>query len=84
RDASGKPVAAGRLEGRYAVRFVNGNTLPIESKGELTLARQNNVPVITGRLGMNDYVARVVEREGELAEPQAARALAVAARSYLV
>lgn len=33
RDASGKPVAAGRLEGRYAVRFVNGNTLPIESKG---------------------------------------------------
>lgn len=84
RDASGKPVAAGRLEGRYAVRFVNGNTLPIESKGELTLARQNNMPVITGRLGMNDYVARVVEREGELAEPQAARALAVAARSYLV
>lgn len=84
RDASGKPVAAGRLEGRYAVRFVNGNTLPIESRGELTLARPNNVPVITGRLGMNDYVARVVEREGELAEPQAARALAVAARSYLV
>nr|WP_311530380.1 DUF2300 domain-containing protein [uncultured Ralstonia sp.] len=84
RDASGKPVAPGRLEGRYAVRFVNGNTLPIESKGELTLARQNNTPVIIGRLGMNDYVARVVEREGELAEPQAARALAVAARSYLV
>jgi uncharacterized protein YfaQ (DUF2300 family) len=84
RDASGKPVAPGRLEGRYAVRFVNGNTLPIESKRELTLARQNNTPVITGRLGMNDYVARVVEREGELAEPQAARALAVAARSYLV
>lgn len=84
RDASGKPVTAGRLEGRYAVRFVNGNTLPIESRGELTLARQNNMPVITGRLGMNDYVARVVEREGDLAEPQAARALAVAARSYLV
>lgn len=84
RDASGRPVAPGRLEGRYAVRFVNGNTLPIESKGELTLARANNTPVITGRLGINDYVARVVEREGELAEPQAARALAVAARSYLV
>lgn len=84
RDASGKPVAAGRLEGRYTVRFINGNTLPIESKGELTLARQNNVPVITGRLGMNDYAARVVEREGELAEPQAARALAVVVRSYLV
>ena len=84
RDASGKPVAPGRLEGRYAVRFVNGNTLPIESKGELTLARANSAPVIIGRLGMNDYVARVVEREGELAEPQAARALAVAARSYLV
>ena len=84
RDASGKLVAPGRLEGRYTVRFVNGNALPIESKGELTLARTNNVPVITGRLGMNDYVARVVEREGDLAEPQAARALAVVARSYLV
>lgn len=84
RGSSGKPAAPGRLDGRYVVRFVNGNTLPIESKGELALARQNNTPIITGRLGMNDYVARVVEREGELAEPQAARALAVVARSYLV
>ncbi|CAJ0686347.1 DUF2300 domain-containing protein [Ralstonia mannitolilytica] len=84
RDASGKPAVPGRLEGRYTVRFANGNTLPIESKGELALARTNNAPVITGRLGMNDYVARVVEREGDLAEPQAARALAVAARSYVV
>ena len=37
-----------------------------------------------GRFGLNDYVARVVEREGDTAEPEAARALAVAARSYLV
>ncbi|WP_296226214.1 YfaQ family protein [Ralstonia sp. UBA689] len=84
RDGGGRPVAEGRLEGRYTVRFVNGNTLPIESRGELTLSRENGASLITGRLGMNDYVARVVEREGELAEPQAARALAVAARSYLV
>lgn len=84
RDAGGKPAGAGRLDGRYAVRFVNGNTLPIESRGELALSRESGAPVITGHLGMNDYVARVVEREGDLAEPQAARALAVAARSYLV
>jgi uncharacterized protein YfaQ (DUF2300 family) len=84
RDVGGKPAAPGRLEGHYTVRFANGNTLPIESRGELTLTRENNAPTITGRLGMNDYVARVVEREGDLAEPQAARALAVAARSYLV
>ncbi|CAH0443384.1 hypothetical protein LMG10661_00193 [Ralstonia syzygii subsp. syzygii] len=84
RDADGKPVGTGRLDGRYAVRFVNGNTLPIESRAELALSRASGASFITGRLGMNDYVARVVEREGELAEPQAARALAVAARSYLV
>lgn len=84
RDASGKPAAPGRLEGRYAVRFTNGNTLPIESRGELSLLRDTGAPRVIGRLGMNDYVARVVEREGNLAEPQAARALAVAARSYLV
>jgi uncharacterized protein YfaQ (DUF2300 family) len=71
------------------VEFENGNSLPVESHGELLLDRDGNGgpngrPVIVGRFGMNEYVARVVAREGDAALPQAARALAVAARSYLV
>ncbi|WP_408583871.1 DUF2300 domain-containing protein [Paraburkholderia tropica] len=83
--AGGRPVQPGLLDGAYNVSFENGNTLPIESHGELLLDRDDTgKPRIVGRFGMNDYVARVVEREGDTAEPQAARALAVAARSYLV
>ncbi|MFM2065513.1 MAG: hypothetical protein RLZZ584_422, partial [Pseudomonadota bacterium] len=39
---------------------------------------------ITARLTLEDYVARVVDREGRADETAAARALAVAARSYLL
>jgi uncharacterized protein YfaQ (DUF2300 family) len=81
----GQLAQPGPLEGTFSVTFENGNTLPIESHGELRLGHDpNGKPLITGRLGLNDYVARVVEREGDTAQPQAARALAVAARSYLV
>jgi uncharacterized protein YfaQ (DUF2300 family) len=83
--AGGRPVQPGLLDGAYSVSFDNGNALPIESHGELLLDRDDTGKLrIVGRFGMNDYVARVVEREGDTAEPQAARALAVAARSYLV
>ncbi len=81
----GRAVPPGLLVGAYRVAFGNGNALPIESHGDLRLDRDDTGKLhIAGRFGMNDYVARVVEREGDTAEPQAARALAVAARSYLV
>lgn len=81
----GRPAQPGLLDGAFSVGFENGNWLPIESHGELLLDRdETGKPRIVGRFGMNDYVARVVEREGDTAQPQAARALAVAARSYLV
>jgi uncharacterized protein YfaQ (DUF2300 family) len=83
--AAGHPAQTGLLDGRFSVEFENGNRLPIESRGELRLDRDENGKLhIAGRFGMNDYIARVVEREGDTMEPQAARALAVAARSYLV
>lgn len=83
--AHGRPAPFGLLDGTFSVGFENGNWLPIESHGELLLERgRNGEPVIIGRFGMNDYVARVVAREGDATQPQAARALAVAARSYLV
>jgi uncharacterized protein YfaQ (DUF2300 family) len=73
------------LRGDYTVVFENGNRLPIASRGELRVDPDGQGrPRIVGRFGLNDYVARVVQREGDTRQPEAARALAVVARSYLV
>lgn len=78
-------VPDGPLNGTYRAEFANGNSLRVESRGELRLLRTPGAaPRVVGRFGLNDYVARVVEREGDTTEPEAARALAVAARSYLI
>ncbi|CAB3716615.1 hypothetical protein LMG22037_04408 [Paraburkholderia phenoliruptrix] len=75
----------GPLNGEFRVGFVNGNWARVTSRGELRLDRNAaGAPQIVGRFGMNDYVARVVEREGDTAQPEAAKALAVAARTYAV
>ena len=78
-------VQSGELRGRYRIEFANGNWLTIASNGELVLtAAEDAAPTITGRFPINAYVARVVEREGGANPTQASRALAIAARSYLV
>jgi uncharacterized protein YfaQ (DUF2300 family) len=73
----------GDLKGRFRVHFANGNWLIIESHGELAL-NPGEAPNVTGRFTINDYVARVIDREGNAASAAAARALAIAARSYLM
>ncbi|MFM0514048.1 DUF2300 domain-containing protein [Paraburkholderia sp. RL17-373-BIF-A] len=81
------PAAAseGPLRGDLRVGFVNGNWARVTSRGELRLDRDAaGAPQVVGRFGMNDYVARVVEREGDTSQAEAAKALAVAARTYVV
>ncbi len=79
------PARTGDLNGRYRLQFTNGNWLSLEARGSLALTQSRDaVPHINGRFSVNDYVARVVDREGNAKSPQAARALAIAARSYLV
>ena len=93
------PVRAepGDLKGRFRLEFTNGNWLTITSHGELTLSETRSEtlnetlsethgapPTISGRFSINEYVARVIEREGSTTQPQAARALGIAARSYLL
>ncbi len=95
--AKSVPAPAGRMQGRYRLQFVNGNTLEIQADGQLKLAyaraparvsastsASTSVPRISARMGLNQYVARVVLREGDASATQAARALAIAARSYLL
>jgi uncharacterized protein YfaQ (DUF2300 family) len=84
-DKGPAAVPDGPLRGDFRIGFVNGNWARVESRGELRLDRDAaGAPQVVGRFGMNDYVARVVEREGDTSQPEAAKALAVAARSYVV
>lgn len=78
-------IKPGVLKGRYRAEFVNGNWLTFTSRGELTLDDDRDSGLaITGRFPLNDYVARVVDREGSAKPAEAARALAIAARTYLL
>lgn len=86
-NSAGKQAAvlSGNLRGEYRVQFANQQNLVIRSHGELFVQKPANQPVqIFGRLGLQDYVARVVDREGDAEQTEAARALSIAARSYLI
>jgi uncharacterized protein YfaQ (DUF2300 family) len=80
------PSSEGRLPaGAYTVRFDNGRTLPIESVGDLNWKRTaTGGSQLTGRFALDDYVARVIDREAAGDPAAAAQALAVAARTYVL
>jgi uncharacterized protein YfaQ (DUF2300 family) len=80
----GKDVQEGVLQGRFVARFQSGASIPFTSSGELTLSRQNAQARIEGRFGLDDYVARVIDREADAKQLEAARALSVVIRSYLL
>lgn len=79
----GSAAPRGALQGRYRLHFASGNTLDVQSSGELLLQNEAGVPTIHARLSREDYVARVLQREGHTDNPTAARVLAIAIRSYL-
>lgn len=81
RVLAGDRVAdAGPLQGDYRVEFVNGNQLDIHSDGELFLLKDK----LVARLDREEYVARVLQREAKPEPVEAAKALAVAIRTYLL
>lgn len=84
REGGGAVVESGALNGRYEVEFANGNRLPIESHGELFLERTGEGLQLTAHLDREDYVARVLDREASAQPAEAAKALAIAARTYLL
>lgn len=80
---NGAAVEAGPLTGRFVARFANGNRLAFAARGEVSLL-PGTPPRLEARLGVNEYVARVLDREAGPEPLAAARALAVVARSYLM
>ena len=86
RSVRGEQGAApvGTMNGRYHVQFQNGQNLALRSNGEMMLSKDAGGQIqLRGRFGINEYVARVLDREASAAEPEAAKALAIAARTYL-
>jgi uncharacterized protein YfaQ (DUF2300 family) len=82
--ADGQPALPGALSGRVRVAFTTGTQLPVQADGQLQLRRDAGQWRIDARLPLEDYVARVVDREGQANHIAAAQALAVAARSYVL
>lgn len=84
RVMSGERVmSSGLLRGDYRVEFVNGNQLDIHSDGDLFLLNDSPSPKLVARLDREEYVARVLQREASAEPAEAAKALAVAIRTYL-
>ncbi|WP_416427085.1 DUF2300 domain-containing protein [Pseudomonas sp. App30] len=82
--ASGSPAPDGVLQGHYRAVFSNGNDLDIDSSGDLYLQHGNGEPRLVARLDREEYVARVLQREAKSQPAEAAKALAVAIRTYLL
>ncbi len=80
----GTAASPGPLSGRHRLVFQNGSALTLDAVPALQLRPTPQGPQITARLPLEDYVARVIDREGTARETQAARALAVAARSHVL
>ncbi|MGZ0705323.1 DUF2300 domain-containing protein [Pseudomonas piscis] len=81
---NGQPARPGALQGDYRVAFANGNQLDIHSAGELFLQEEASAQRLVARLDREEYVARVLQREASSEPREAAKALAVAIRTYLL
>lgn len=73
----------GTLHGRVRVEFENGTWLLVTSAARLRLDTTEGKK-ISGRFTLNEYVARVIDREASASQREASRALAIAARTYLL
>ncbi len=79
------PGKAQNLRGRYRIQFDNGNRLLLQADNEIRLEWDDKgKPLLSARLDENEYIARVIDREANAAVTEAARALSVVARTYLL
>lgn len=72
------------LRGSFQVEFANGKKLVMQAENEIRLNWDTARPVLSARLDENEYIARVIDREGLATEKEAARALSIVARTYLL
>lgn len=77
-------LRTGPLNGQFRIMFKNGNSLEFRSSDNLYYEKEGKTPVIFGIFGVNDYVARVIDREIKTEPTEAAKAFAIVIRTYLV
>lgn len=83
----GKAAQAGPLKGQFKVIFAKGTAVTITSNGEISLvATSSDKPELklSARVNEAEYLARVLEREAGPEPLEAAKALAITARTYLL
>lgn len=81
---TGRVFTSGQLpKGEYTVSFIRGQPVSIVSDHDLFVQPLEGQRYrLTGRLSMTEYIARVIDREAAAQPEQAAKALAVAIRTY--
>lgn len=80
-----QPGVVADLRGRFRVEFADGKKLLLQSDQEMRLEwNAQGRPVLTARLDEDEYIARVIDREANAVNREAARALGVVARTYLL
>ncbi|MDU2939321.1 MAG: DUF2300 domain-containing protein [Enterobacteriaceae bacterium] len=77
-------VTAGPLFGRYRVTFSNGNHLTLVSSGETLLLTENGTLRLQAHLDREEYVARVLDREAASTPLEAAKAMTIVIRTWLL
>ncbi|MBY0415794.1 MAG: DUF2300 domain-containing protein [Bdellovibrionales bacterium] len=77
-------VKDGVLKGNYLVKFINGNHIEFHSNGQLSVNKKNNQIQIFGKFSIDEYVARVIEREITPKPIEAAKAFSILIRTYLL
>jgi len=84
RPATNAPLQSGAMNGAYTLRFHNGQTLSITSAHDMRWQASAQGVKITAEMALDEYVARVIDREAHAQPVQAAWAFAIAARSYVL
>ncbi|POP45018.1 DUF2300 domain-containing protein [Superficieibacter electus] len=79
-----RSITTGPLYGRYRVTFSNGNHISLVSNGETMLLTEKGVPRLQAHLDREEYVARVLDREAAATPLEAAKAMTIVIRSYLL
>ena len=72
-----------RLVGPVKIKFKNGNQIEFKGDGSLVANKVEKEIKITGQMGLNEYVGRVIDREIQTVPVEAARAFSLAIRTFL-
>lgn len=80
----GTKALDGVMDGNYRIEFVTGKKIILNSNNKLVLKTMNGEQFIDGKMGINNYIARVLDREVSSKYSSAAEAFSIVIRSYLL